>query len=127
MQKRFQVYITFGVLVVLLFGLYYFTGWFSRTTGYVLGEDEKLVLAQCLQGKGAILFVSSTCPDCNEQISLFGNDAAKMLNVYSCSSVEDCPNISALPSWQINGLYYSGLKSLEELIEISECAINDLS
>ncbi len=124
MESRFRVYITFGILIVLLFGLYYFTGWFSRTTGYVLGEDEKLALVQCLNNKGSVLFISSTCPDCQTQISLFGNDAARSLNVYTCQSVDDCPDVNALPTWQIDGQYYPGLKSLEDLIEATRCDIS---
>ena len=46
MRQYTKTMLTFFVLVILLTGMYVFTDWFSKTTGYVLGEDEKTKLAQ---------------------------------------------------------------------------------
>ena len=115
--------VTFGVLVVLLVGLFYFTQWFSLITGYALGEDEKLKLAQCLNGKGSTLYISSTCPSCIKQINEFG-DADKFLNVQECSDVSECPAIKAVPAWRINGEFYYGFHELKKLADISGCEID---
>jgi ribosomal protein S27E len=113
--------ITFGVMILVLFGLYYFSDWFSRTTGYVLGEDQKAELATCLTTKGATFYISSTCPDCNEQLDMFG-DAAKKLTVTTCQRIDECPT-GGVPAWIINGRTIYGLKSFEELIKLSGCEV----
>lgn len=122
MDQYRKTMITFGVLILVLFGLYYFSDWFSKTTGYVLGEDEKEKLVSCLNDKSAVLYTSKTCPDCDNQLDLFGN-AKEKVNVITCSSAEECPE-GGVPAWQIGKQIVYGVKSLEELIEISGCEIN---
>tara|TARA_Y100000034_G_scaffold135398_1_gene207178 strand:+ start:1786 stop:2163 length:378 start_codon:yes stop_codon:yes gene_type:complete len=123
MRQFTRTVITFSVLVVLLFGLYYFTNWFSRTTGYVLGEDEKLNLAQCLNDKNSVFYVSSTCPDCLKQEELFGETAWNFIDVVECGSVEECPK-GGVPAWSIEGDVYYGMRGLDELTGISGCSID---
>ena len=114
--------ITFGVLVLVLFGLYYFTEWFSKTTGYVLGEDEKINLATCLKKKEAVFYTSNTCPDCDRQLELFGEDASKMIDIFICKNADECPQ-GGVPAWKIGKQTYYGVKSLSELISISGCDV----
>jgi len=123
MEQHLRTMITFGFLVVIIFGLYFFSDWFSKTTGYVLGEDEKLKLAQCLATKQAVFYRSPTCPDCDKQLELFGNSAAEILNVIQCSSADECPS-GGVPAWNIGKQTHYGLKQLDELITISECAFD---
>jgi hypothetical protein len=123
MNQYARTMITLGVLVFVIFGLYYFTGWFSRTTGYVLGEDEKFNLAICLKGKGTIFYVSNTCPDCDKQLNLFGKDASRMLNVFVCKNADECPQ-GGVPAWKIGKQVHYGVKQLDELINISECDVD---
>ena len=73
MQKRTQVIITFSVAILLIAGLYFFTDWFSKVTGFLIGEDDKTKLAQCLTGRNAELFGSDYCKECEEQKKLFGS------------------------------------------------------
>ena len=124
MEQFGRTIITFGVLVFIIFGLYFFSDWFSKTTGYVLGEDEKLQLAQCLTIKEAIFYRSATCPDCDNQLELFGNGAVRFLNVVNCASADECPN-GGVPAWKVNGQTYYGIKQFNELIELSGCAVSD--
>ena len=121
MEQYRKTMLTFGVLVVVMFGLYYFSDWFSKTTGYVLGEDEKEKLASCLKDRNAVLFISKTCPDCEEQLELFGN-AKSNINVVSCEDYTNCPE-GGVPSWHIGKQTIYGVKQLDELIKISGCAI----
>ncbi|MEK6908687.1 MAG: hypothetical protein AABX23_01400 [Nanoarchaeota archaeon] len=123
MEQYRKTMITFGVLVIVLFGLYYFSDWFSRTTGYVLGDDEKTKLASCLGTKNAVFYTSSTCPDCEKQLELFGRDASKILNVVVCENAESCPE-GGVPAWTIGKQTYYGLKNLDDLIKISGCDVN---
>ena len=81
MKQFTKVMVTFGFLALLIFGLYTFSDWFSRTTGYVLGEDEKIKLAQCLEGENTKFYVSDTCPSCDVQKEKFGETAMKFIDV----------------------------------------------
>ena len=123
MEARTKAMISFAVLVVLLFGLYGFTDWFSKTTGYVFGEDEKVILAQCLDGKKTVFYVSETCPKCDEQLEYFGNTASDFLRVFECDDAETCPAEGGVPAWKINGEFYYGIRELNDLIEISGCDV----
>lgn len=122
MEQFFKTAITFGVLVIVLFGLYYFSDWFSKTTGYVLGEDEKINLAQCLSNNGAVFYRSSTCPDCDEQLELLGKEASRRINVVNCVSVDECP-AGGVPAWKIGSQTHYGYKELSELMSISGCDV----
>ena len=122
MNQYTKTMITFVIFIIVLFGLYYFSDWFSKTTGYVLGDDEKVKLALCLKDKGAIFYSSSTCPDCDKQLELFGNDATKLINVVVCASVDDCPE-GGVPAWVIGKKTIYGVKQLDELISITGCEV----
>lgn len=122
MEQFFKTVLTFGVLVLVLFGLYYFSDWFSKTTGYVLGESEKMNLATCLKNKNAVFYTSTTCPDCEKQLELLGKDASKLINVVICSSASECPD-GGVPAWKIGKQTHYGYKELSELIDISGCDV----
>ena len=125
MKSKTKVIISFIILIVLIFGLYSFTNWFSKVTGYVLGEDEKIKLAQCLNSKGVILYTSATCPSCEWQLDLLGETASQFINIFECNNVEQgaCSELKGVPAWKINGEFYYGKKNFKELIEISGCSI----
>jgi hypothetical protein len=121
MEKKIKVMATFIVLVVLISGLYAFTNWFSIITGYIGGEEDSVKLAQCLDGKGAELYGSIYCPDCEAQVKLFGR-AIKFISRVDCGKDgELCPNIQEIPAWYIDKKIYYGYKSFDELREISGC------
>ena len=120
MNTSRRVLLSLVILVVLIFGLYFFTDWFSKTTGYISGDNQKTELAQCLSEKGVVLYVSATCPDCDKQIKIFG-EAAQYLNLKECKSIEECAEVSALPAWRIDSKYYYGTQEINTLSEISGC------
>ena len=103
-------------------GLYGFTDWFSKFTGYALGEDEKIKLAECLTNKNSVFYVSETCPKCDEHLELFG-DGSKSINVFLCEDAKTCPAEGGVPAWRINGEFHYGQKNLKELIDISRCDV----
>ena len=121
MQASTRVMLTLLILVVLVGGLYAFTDWFSKVTGFVLGDDEKLELAECLTQKNSVFYVSSTCPACTSQLELFGNEAFSKIDVFTCVDVEGCPAEGGVPAWRINGEFHYGEKGLRELMDISGC------
>lgn len=123
MHPYYRTMITFFVLIGLIASLYFFSNWFSRNTGYVLGEDQKIALAQCLSNNNVILYVSSTCFSCENQLDVFGTEASKHLTIVQCDTIEDCPDVPGVPSWKVNGEYYTGKQNLNTLQEISGCIV----
>jgi hypothetical protein len=120
METKIKVMITFLALIVIIAIFYNSTQWVSRTTGYTIGEDEKTLLAQCLTGKGAKLYVISSCDSCINQKNTFGS-AFSQIKYIDCGDYKNCPKITMFPSWEINGIIFQGNKSLEELKNLSNC------
>jgi uncharacterized membrane protein len=98
-------------------------GWVVTTTS---GEAE-LQLAQHLQQSGAKAYMGWTCSHCYAQKQLFGKEAVANLSRVEC--VEEGRNyqpqlctqaqITAFPTWIINGKSYTGVKSLNRLANLS--------
>jgi len=84
-------------------------------------------LAEHLTRNNIVLYNAYWCPHCHEQKEIFGKEAAEKLILVECapdgkdSQADLCErkNINGFPSWEINGEITSGLKSLEELANIS--------
>ncbi len=91
-------------------------------------SPDKINLARHLNSIGAKMYNAYWCPHCHDQKEMFGNEAVKELNLIECakdgknSQKELCDQkgITGFPSWEINGIIESGVKSLNELSEISE-------
>ena len=121
MKANRKVIISFTILVVLIFGLYFFTDWFSKVTGYLFGEDERAKLVECLNRNGAEVYISSDCSECEEQIRVFREHFDKLFIVECGVSKTLCNNLREVPAWYINSEIYYGLKDMNELKEISGC------
>tara|TARA_Y100000310_G_scaffold345811_1_gene470324 strand:- start:9086 stop:9433 length:348 start_codon:yes stop_codon:yes gene_type:complete len=113
--------ISFVILVGLMFGLYFVTDWFSKVTGYILGEDERERLANCLDESGAEFYSVWKCRDCENQIEIFGKSFDLIYEVGCGVEGEKCANVREFPAWYINGEVYYGLKEIDELKELSGC------
>lgn len=121
MEKRTRVLLTFFALIFLITSIYIFTDWFSKITGFILGEDQKESLAFCLNEKGSEFYSSEYCADCEKQKIILG-DSLSRISIVDCGrNKELCPNIRSIPAWYINKEIHYGLKSIEELQEISGC------
>jgi uncharacterized membrane protein len=98
-------------------------GWTVTTSS---GEAE-LQLAQHLQQSGAKAYMGWTCPHCYEQKQLFGKEGAATLPRVECVEAgrnyqpQLCTQaqITAFPTWIINGKSYTGVKSLNRLADLS--------
>ena len=73
MNTQQKTLLSFGILIIVVFGLYFFTDWFSKVTGYLGGEDERSKLARCLSDKEAEFYGGVYCADCEKQLKLFGS------------------------------------------------------
>ena len=95
----------------------------------IKGESSKMAisLANHLKQNGVIKYSAYWCPNCHEQAELFGKKAYKKLSVIECardgknSQTELCieKGIKGFPSWEINGEIFLGVKTLEELSELT--------
>ncbi len=89
-------------------------------------SDFQMKLAKHLTQKGAIMYGSFKCPHCNHQKRLFGN-AFKYIRYVECHPKGPNANpsfclakgIRRYPSWEIDGRFYEGMLSLEQLAKIS--------
>ena len=102
----------------------------TRGTGWeitnVSGEAE-IALARHLTKIGVTMYSAWWCPHCHEQKQLFGKEAFKEVTSIECapdgknSQTNLCvkTDIKSYPSWQINGRVEAGVKSLEELADLS--------
>jgi uncharacterized membrane protein len=89
----------------------------------------EMALARHLRKIGAKEYGAYWCPHCHDQKMLFGKEATKFVDYVECdpkgqnSRAELCQaaaaNIKGFPTWEINGQFYSGTKSLEQLAEFS--------
>ncbi len=127
MKTKIKVLFSFLLLVGLLFGLYFFTDWFSKVTGYFGGEDERSQLALCLAEGGAEFYGGIYCADCEKQLEVFGGELGNIVYV-ECGTAPDgeiidskCKNLREIPAWYIKGQIYYGFKSFEELKELGGC------
>lgn len=83
-------------------------------------------LAQHLNQRGAKLYSTFWCTYCQRQQELFA-DAANQLKVIECDingknaqpALCSQAKIISYPTWEIDGQFYRGMHSLEELAEIS--------
>ncbi len=90
-------------------------------------STSSIKFAEYLTQKNIILYNAYWCPHCHDQKELFGREAAAKLISIECapdgnnSKTDLCEkkNISGFPSWEINGKIISGVKSLEELADLS--------
>src|SRR3989344_2153859 len=108
MELKYKTLLSFGILILIVAGLYIFTDWFSKVTGYLAGEDETVKLSQCLHKKDAEFYDSINCADCEKQRKLFGK-AMKFITVVDCGDNKElCKNIREVPAWYIDKNIYYG-------------------
>ncbi len=94
-------------------------------------SDEQLeALAKCLSEKGAKFYGASWCGWCKREKEIFGK-AAEYLPYVECvdektqEMTAQCQEaeISAFPTWEVNGEKYTGFKKVRELAGLSGCPL----
>ena len=98
-------------------------GWNITTTS---GEAE-MALAKHLTATGAKKYGAFWCPHCYDQKQLFGKKAFAEINYLECDPQGENPQreaclaagIQSFPTWEIDGKFYPGTKTLAELAELS--------
>ena len=88
---------------------------------------SEIALAQHLKIVGAKMYGSFTCDHCQAQKASFGKEAAGTINYIECNpqgknarrDLCEAAKIQGTPTWEINGKFYQGEKSLQELADLS--------
>ena len=92
----------------------------------VSGEAE-IALAKHLTATGAKKYGAYWCPHCYEQKQLFGQEAFDEVTYIECAEDGKDPQpqvcraagIQSFPTWEIDGKFYPGIKTPDELAELS--------
>lgn len=88
---------------------------------------KKQALASYLKQVGAKFYGAFWCPYCTKQKEMFGEQAFRQINYIECDPRGNNPrpdlcrkaSIKGFPTWEIKGKQYPGMRSLEELAELS--------
>jgi len=82
------------------------------------GTSEEI--AKCI-GENSELYVQAGCSHCEDQKELFGENY-QYLNIIDCFfEIERCEEITATPTWIIDGKKIAGFQSIEKLQELTGC------
>jgi uncharacterized membrane protein/glutaredoxin len=92
-------------------------------------SQSEIALAQHLTDVGAKMYGAWWCPHCHDQKQLFGKEAAAQITYIECDPDGQNPQtalcqansdkVTGYPTWEINGEYYGGTQSLEQLANAS--------
>lgn len=91
------------------------------------GVISEVSLAKHLNRIGAKLYGTYWCPYCNTQKKVFGEEAFRQINYIECDQAGPNPrpdlckkaNVSSYPTWEIKSQLYPGMRSLQELADLS--------
>jgi len=116
MERKKRSWIILGVLIVLIIGTIYSIEYIK---GMGNGEEEEL---KCVAEK-SILYVSKTCSHCANQKLILG-DGLQYFELIDCAEdTAACQEagITGVPTWEIDGELYPGVRSVEQLKELTGC------
>lgn len=92
----------------------------------ILAPTPESALAQHLAATGSAMYGAYWCPHCADQKAMFG-DAIDQVPYVECAADGEnaqpdlcsAKGIQAYPTWEINGQLYPGVKSLDDLAQLS--------
>jgi len=113
MKKDTKTYLILVVIILLIItGIYYFKNLKNQTP-----EEQTIV---CIAEK-TILYSQTNCAHCIQQKEIIGGYIG-LFNVVECDKEPaKCLDIKGTPTWEINGKFYEGVKSIKELAEFADC------
>jgi len=112
MKKRY-------LLIILILALILITNGCINNNS-INGANAETV--KCISEKSTI-YVSATCTACAAQKKIFGSQFENLNSVDCAEEAQKCleAGISRVPTWIINGEKIVGLKSIDELKELTGC------
>jgi len=118
MKKDTKIYLTLGVIILIVIaGISYI-----KSTNQVTPEEGTI---KCIAQK-AILYSQTDCSHCKQQKQILG-EYQSLFKIIECDKETDLcikKEITRTPTWEINGKFYPGIKSIKELSDIAGCECN---
>ena len=72
------------------------------------------------------MYSKTDCSHCKQQKQILG-EYSDLFNIIECDKETDIcikKGIIGTPTWEINGKFYQGVKSIKELADIADCECN---
>ena len=93
-----------------------------------MSSPEAIALANHLSKMNAKMYGAYWCTHCYDQKMLFGAGGTRMMNYVECAedgynserATCNAKEIKGYPTWEIDGKFYPGQRTLEDLAEISK-------
>lgn len=82
--------------------------------------DTDEVIAKCI-GEKATLYVQLGCSHCKTQENILGENLNHIKVIDCFYDSAKCDKITATPTWKIGNEYIVGVKSFNELKELTNC------
>lgn len=82
-------------------------------------------IATCI-GDNSELYIQLGCHACEKQLDLFGDYSSNLTIIDCFYERERCDAITATPTWKINNEYYKGVRTIEELQNLTNCIFEDI-
>jgi hypothetical protein len=113
-KERFITWSIVFIVLLIAGGIIYF-----NNTSFTVKDTPSEEIAKYI-GEHSVLYVQTGCSACKTQEKIFGNNW-KYINSVDCISSQEnlqiCTNanITATPTWVINGQKYVGVQSIDTL------------
>lgn len=119
MNKDLKIYLILVVIILFIIGGIYAIKYFNKET-----PEEKTM--KCI-ASGAVLYSSKTCGHCKTQKEILGDYLSLFKQIDCFYETDQCreANIEAYPTWLINEKYYEGVRTINELAELTGCECSD--
>lgn len=111
-----------AVAVIVLSAIFLVSSYTGNHSSVDVGYDD---FAQCLSDNGVVMYGTRTCGVCSMQKEVFG-DSFQYVNYIAYNEDPDLfheKNISSVPTWEIDGEFHVGLKTIEQLSDLTGCAL----
>lgn len=115
-----------AVIIIVIAAIAILALVYSRLTGMFAASGPNYDnFAKCLTDKGIVMYGSNTCPHCQNQKKMFGNSFKYVTYIDCIDNSTQCTEkgIQFIPDWYINGKFYTGEKTIEELKSLSGCEV----
>jgi hypothetical protein len=119
-NKDIKIYLSLIILIALIIAGIFLIKNMINSTSNIIDEDT----IKCISSK-SFLYSQVGCSHCITQKEILGN-STKLFNIIECNegdNLKKCNNvgITATPTWIIDNKKYPGVKSLEELKQLTSC------
>jgi len=123
MEQKKRIFISLGILIVLIIGFFAVTSAITKYTGYFVTDDSNSSSTTCLANQDIRLYINSADSD-NALKNTRLADYLQYFQIHNCfANNQPCVDngINDFPTWIINGKKYVGDISETELGQYTGC------